>query len=243
MLAYSLFAFVAVNPLSSGVPRGHLPIGVQQKQPRVLHPGGDTACRPRRLGSIVEDDQMPRGQHAAPSDVPNLLRVPIRQQQRHGAVLFSMFQYGFPKVRQSRPKAGRYDFIQTARDDLISRQLQQLAGAEARVQAMTIVVGNENRLGRVIQDRPQQQLEFARAVLVEPLGVWSLYDGGPRLRLFRLRRSREPKPLRDGGNARRKPPANRLEAENGGDTSSVPPQVDHIWSSGFARSVPLIRRG
>jgi hypothetical protein len=44
---------------------------------------------------------------------------------------------------------------------------------------MAIVVRDENRLGRVVEDRPQQQLKLSGAVFVEPLGVSLLDAGGP----------------------------------------------------------------
>jgi hypothetical protein len=70
--------------------------------------------------------------------------------------LRSFFQKGSPEVRHSRLKAWRYKLIHRARDDLVSRQPQQLAGAEARVQAMAIVVRYKDRLGRVVEDSPEQ---------------------------------------------------------------------------------------
>jgi hypothetical protein len=90
-----------------------------------------------------------------------------------------MFQKDFPEVRDSRLKAGRYELIHPARDELISRQPQQLAGAEAGIQASAVVVGDENRLGRVVEDGPQQQLEFSGTVFGEPLGVLMSDVGAP----------------------------------------------------------------
>jgi hypothetical protein len=74
-------------------------------------------------------------------------------------------------------------------------------------------------LGRVIEDGPQQQLEFTRAVFLEPLRVSLLYAGGPHAifpapsiqgaQAAERRRQRTPKISRK----------QRLEAENGGEIS------------------------
>jgi hypothetical protein len=74
--------------------------------------------------------------------------------------LFSLFQQGSPDPFQLGLKTGRYKLIHRAGDDLISQQLQQLAGAEAGIHTIAVVVGDEDGLGRMVKDSAEQQLKF-----------------------------------------------------------------------------------
>jgi hypothetical protein len=103
----------------------------------------------------VQDQQVPDGQDAAAGNVPNLLRGATGNYQRQRAVLASLFQKGLPEPLHLWLKAWRYKLINPAGDDLISRQPKQLAGAEAGVQTIAVVVRDQDGLGRVVEDGPK----------------------------------------------------------------------------------------
>jgi hypothetical protein len=113
-------------------------------------------------------------------------------------------------------KAWRYKLINSAGDDLISRQPQQLAGAEAGVQTIAVVVCDEDGLGRVVEDSPEQQLKFSGAALEKPLGVSLLCAGGTHGDLLPAPSIQGAQATSRDGAARRKYRAKQLEAENGG---------------------------
>jgi hypothetical protein len=121
---------------------------------------------------------MPQGQDAAAGNVPNLSRGATGNHQRQRAVLASLFQKGLPEALHLWLKTRLYELINPAGDDLISRQRKQLASSEAGVQAVAVVVRDQDGLGRVVEDGTKQQLKFSGSVFNKPFAVLLLCAGG-----------------------------------------------------------------
>jgi hypothetical protein len=112
------------------------------------------------------------GQHVSFGRVLNVQRASIRSQQPERTFLFPPLLQGFPELRNVRLRAWLCEVADRAADDLFPRQPEELADADAGVPGIAIVVGDEDGCGRVIENRPEQDLEFSWAVLHQPAGGW-----------------------------------------------------------------------
>ena len=73
-----------------------------------------------------------------------------------------------------------YKVVKLALEQLIARGSQQLACAEACLQAFADIIGNQDGQGGVVEHRSQQKLELARAILGQPTAVSLTWCGGRR---------------------------------------------------------------
>ena len=113
---------------------------------------------------------MAHRQHVPFGGVLDLPQASIRTHQPERAFLLALLQKGPPALRNLRLEAGLRKVIQAAADDLFPRKPEQLAGAGAGVPVIAVVVRDQNGRGRMIHDRPEQQLEFFRTVFHKPTG-------------------------------------------------------------------------
>src|SRR5581483_5563473 len=110
-------------------------------------------------------------QDVALSSVINLPHISMRAQQRKCTLLLSLLQKVLPKPVNLRSETRLCKVIDSAPDDLISREPQQPPGAGVRVQVSAVAVRDQNRLGRMIENCPEQQLEFFQTVFNKPAGL------------------------------------------------------------------------
>ena len=113
---------------------------------------------------------MAHRQHVSLGGVLNLARASIRTQQPERACLLAAFEKGLPQFGNLRFEAGLDEVIQTASNDLFPRKSEQLSGAGTGVAVMTVVVGDQDGRGRMVDDRPEQQFQFLRTVFRKPAG-------------------------------------------------------------------------
>ena len=120
-------------------------------------------------GALVAQHQhIARRQHVPFGDVLDFPRSSVRAYQRERSFLLAFFEKGLPAFRNHRLEAGLRKIVQTAADDLFPWEAQELAGADTGFAVMAIVVCDQNRHGRLEDDRPEQKLEFLRTVLHQP---------------------------------------------------------------------------
>ena len=124
------------------------------------------ACR----GLVTQHQEVAYRQHVPFGRVLNVPRASVRTQQLERAFLFALLQKGTPAFRNQRLETGLGKIIQTAADDLFPRETQEFARADTGVPVLAIVVRDQDGRGRMENDRPEQQLEFFRAVFRQPAG-------------------------------------------------------------------------
>ena len=128
-----------------------------------------------RLGSagglVAQHQEMAYRQHVPFGDVLDVPRISVRTHQLKRSFLLAFLEKGAPALRNHRLEAGLRKIIQTAADDLFPRKTQELAGADTGLPVTAIVVGEQNGRGRMEYDRPEQQLEFLRAVFQRASGL------------------------------------------------------------------------
>ena len=98
--------------------------------------------------------------------------LPSGPDQLERAFLLALLLKGAPEFRNLRLEAGLGKIIQAAADDLFPREAQELAGADAGVPGIAVVVRDQNGRGRMKDNRPEQELQFFRTVLQQPAGGW-----------------------------------------------------------------------
>src|ERR1051326_1263793 len=165
---------VVVDALRARVPRGNAPVAIQQVQRVVLHPRRKRVRRSRFcLGRLIaEDEYVTDRQHTRFGHVLYVLRIGVGTHQPKRASLLALFLQGLPKLRYLGLDAGVNEFIDGVSNDFLARLSQELAGSSAGVLGITLIVGNEDGRRRVINDRPEKQLELFGAVFVEPMVGW-----------------------------------------------------------------------
>src|SRR5581483_10284829 len=132
-------------------------------------------------------------QNVALSSVINLPHISIRAQQRKCTLLLSLLQKVPPKLVNLRPESWRCKIIDFVPDDLISREPQQPPGTGVRVQVFAVAVRDQNRLGRMIENCPEQQLEFLQTVFNKPGGLLPHDCGAHNAFFFRPNGPAKPK--------------------------------------------------
>jgi hypothetical protein len=88
------------------------------------------------------------------------------------ALLLTVLQKGTPKLRYLWLEARQGKVVDLASNDLFPGKSQQLTRARAGVSGIAVVVGDEERRGRVVDNRPEEEFQFFRPVLYEPIGGW-----------------------------------------------------------------------
>jgi hypothetical protein len=84
--------------------------------------------------------------------------------------VLSPAEKGAPKFRDLGPERGIRKIVHFLADNPAPRESQQLAGADAGIQVIAVVVSDENGNGRVIDDSAEEELKFSWTVFQEPAG-------------------------------------------------------------------------
>ena len=112
-------------------------------------------------------------QHVPFGRVLDVPRTSVRPYESKRSFLLAFLKKPSPAFRNHRLDAGICEIIKTAANDLFPRETQELARADIGLQVVAIVVGEQNGRGRMVYNRPEQQIEFFRAVFREPAGhLW-----------------------------------------------------------------------
>ena len=84
--------------------------------------------------------------------------------------LLPLLLQGSPKLGDLGFESGLSEFADGPADDLFPRQTEKLARSDARVLRVAIVIGDQDRDGRMIDNRAEEEFQFFRTVLHEPAG-------------------------------------------------------------------------
>src|SRR5258708_497891 len=85
-------------------------------------------------------------------------------------MLLAFLQKVTPDFRDHRLETGLCKIIQTLADDLFPWKTQKPAGAGTGIPIPALIVRDQDGCGRMVYDRPKQQLEFFGTILREPAG-------------------------------------------------------------------------
>ena len=112
---------------------------------------------------------MPNRQHIAFCQIRDFPRLPVRTNQLQSAFLLAFLKECAPFLGDDRFEALFREIVQLTADDLVSRDTQQLAGANAGLAGQTVVVGQQNRCRRLEYDGAEQCLQLVRTVSKKPV--------------------------------------------------------------------------
>ena len=116
------------------------------------------------------------GQRVPFCGVFDLSHAAVGRQKPQRTLLFASFQEGRPEMVKLGSEARLCEFVNFAADDAFSRKPEQSARAATGITAIAMVVGDEDRLRRWINNCPKQQFKLFQAAVQMQLTDLTLGD-------------------------------------------------------------------
>jgi hypothetical protein len=80
-------------------------------------------------------------------------------------VLFTSLQEGVPELLNMRPEARFCKIVNSTADDSASWKTEKLGCTATCIPIIAVIVRDEDGFGRLIDNRPEQQLKLLQAVI------------------------------------------------------------------------------
>jgi hypothetical protein len=175
-----LLSSVAVHPFGAAVPGGDAAVGVEKAKGVVLGPvrdfrGGGSASGRREL--VFQEQQVTHGENVAAGAVFHIVSGSVRAQELQRAHLFPIFQELLPAFLDDGGEGRSQEIVEAPTDDVFAPETEKVTCANARLLIVPIVIGDEDRRGRVEDDCAEEGLEFAESVFGQPWRKGSLWLG------------------------------------------------------------------
>src|SRR5690348_12307109 len=103
----------------------------------------------------MQDQEMAHGQYVALGGVFNLPSGPVGSHKLERSLLLAPLQKGLPHFGNLRFGTGFRELIQTTPNDLFPWNTEQLSSARTSIAVITVVIGDQDGRGRIVDDRPQ----------------------------------------------------------------------------------------
>jgi hypothetical protein len=109
---------------------------------------------------VTQRQHVTHGKDVSLRGVLNRSHAPVGTYQTERAPLFALLQEGPPELINPRPEAGFREVVNSASDDFVSWKPEQLARTATGVPIVAVIVRDEDGLGSLGDNRPEQQFKL-----------------------------------------------------------------------------------
>ena len=163
-MADNLGVLVVIDAFRTRIPCDNLSIDIQQEQGIVLHPGWNG----RGSVFVAQYDNVTHRQDIPFGYVLDFPQAPIKPHEGKRTFLLFLLEKCLPAFRKQRLETGFRKIIQTAPDNVFSRDAEKFTSAHACFPVAAIIVGEKNRRRGIKNDRPKELFKLLGAVFGKP---------------------------------------------------------------------------